>query len=129
MKKFNRIGLQTSAAFVAGYLLSAEAAHAAATSTFSTIGSNVTASMATLPGFLSAVAYMFGILIGVLGVLKIKDHVENPNNAPLKDGAIRLAAGGGLFALPVIYQSMKGSIDGGGAGTVQAAALNPVTLN
>jgi hypothetical protein len=49
---------------------------------------------------------MFGILLGVLGVLKIKDHVENPGQTPLKDGAIRLAAGGALFALPIIYEAM-----------------------
>jgi len=56
---------------------------------------------------------MFGILLGVLGVLKIKDHVENPGNTPLKDGAIRLAAGGGLLALPIIYSAMQNTIGQG----------------
>jgi hypothetical protein len=70
---------------------------------------------------------MFGILLGVLGILKIKDHVENPNQTPLKDGAIRLAAGGGLFALPIIYEAMFQTV--GTGANVTAAQLNSVSFN
>lgn len=84
---------------------------------FSTVATSITNSMASLPGMLTAVAYVFGILIGVLGILKIKDHVENPSNTPLKDGAIRLAAGGALFALPMIYEAMFNTIDESGSQT------------
>jgi hypothetical protein len=114
-----------SAAFVTGYMLTAQSAHAG--SNFSSIASNIITSMANLPGLLSGVSYMFGILIGVLGILKIKDHVENPNNTPLKDGAIRLAAGGGLFALPIVYQAMFNTI--GDDTSVNGAALNAVQMN
>ena len=124
MKKLmNRNSLQMSAAFVAGYMLTSQQAHA---NNFSNIASNIITSMADLPGLLSGVSYMFGILIGVLGILKIKDHVENPNNTPLKDGAIRLAAGGGLFALPIIYQAMFNTI--GQDTSVQGAQLNQVQM-
>lgn len=92
---------------VALVALSAVDAHA---SNFSTIAQNITTSISSLPGLLSALAYMFGILLGVLGVMKIKDHVENPSQTPLKDGAIRLAAGGGLFALPIIYNAMQNTV-------------------
>lgn len=84
---------------------------------FSTVATSITNSIASLPGMLTAVAYVFGILIGVLGILKIKDHVENPGNTPLKDGAIRLAAGGALFALPMIYEAMFNTIDESGSQT------------
>jgi len=70
---------------------------------------------------------MLGLLLGVLGILKVKDHVENPNQTPLKDGAIRMAAGGALFALPIIYESMRETI---GTGlSVSAAQLNRVEFN
>ena len=82
---------------------------------FSDIAKSITTSIQDLPGLLTAVAYMFGILIGVLGILKIKDHVENPGNTPLKDGAIRLAAGGALFALPMVFDAMINPVDEGGA--------------
>jgi hypothetical protein len=118
-----------SAAFFAGMMLTSQSANAAAAggSTFSTIAQNIITSMQNLPGLLSGVSYMFGILIGVLGILKIKDHVENPNNTPLKDGAIRLAAGGGLFALPIVYQAMFNTI--GTDTSTSAATLNQVQLN
>ncbi len=123
IKSMNRKTLQVGAAFTAGMMLGGTQAHAAGNN-FSSIGSNIIASIASLPGLLSGVAYMFGILLGVLGILKIKDHVENPGQTPLKDGAIRLAAGGGLFALPIIYEAMSTTI-GTGAG-VTGASLTAV---
>ncbi len=119
MFKFvNRKTLHVSAAFVAGMMMSVDAAHA---NNFSKIAGNITTSISNLPGLLTGLAYMFGILLGVLGILKIKDHVENPSQTPLKDGAVRLAAGGGLFALPIIYEAMRETI-GVGSG-VSAATL------
>ncbi len=117
LKLINRKLLQTSAAFTAGMLM---ASHPASANNFGSIGANVTTSISFLPGLLTALAYMFGILLGVLGVLKIKDHVENPGNTPLKDGAIRLAAGGALFALPIIYEAMLNT--NGTTGTAVTAA-------
>jgi hypothetical protein len=99
-------------------------AHAA--NNWSNIAQNITTSIQDLPGLLAALAYLFGILLAVLGVLKIKDHVENPSQTPLKDGAIRLAAGGALFALPIISEAMFATV---GTGTAQGAAtLKKVTF-
>lgn len=92
---------------------------------FSSIAQNITTSIQDLPGLLSAVSYLMGILLGVLGVLKIKDHVENPSQNELKDGAIRLAAGGALFALPIIYEAMIETVGPEGA-NASAPTLNRV---
>lgn len=120
--------LQVPAAFTVG-MMAASPAHAAGANTnFSTIASNVTTSMISLPGLLSALAYLFGIILGVLGVMKIKDHVENPSQTPLKDGAIRLAAGGALFALPIVYSAMFNTIDNNTGGTTGVAILQKVKL-
>ena len=105
------------AAMTVGMMASSGSAHAAAASNFGTIANNIQGSIANIPGLISGLAYLFGTLIGVLGIMKIKDHVENPTQTPLKDGAIRLAAGGGLFALPIIYDAMVETIDQGGAGS------------
>jgi hypothetical protein len=132
MTKFlKRKSLQVSAAVVAGAMLSSDPAFAAAAggnNNFSSIASNVTSSIASVPGLLTGLAYMFGILLGVLGILKIKDHVENPSQTPIKDGAIRLAAGGALFALPIVYESMTNTIGANGAGA-DAATLSKVGFN
>ena len=112
------------AMFTAGMLTSGDAF---AGNTFSSIAKNINTSIQDLPGLLTGLSYMFGILLGVLGVMKIKDHVENPTQTPLKDGAIRLAAGGALFALPILFEAMFETV-GTGAG-VNAALLNKVNFN
>ncbi len=68
---------------------------------------------------------------GVLGILKIKDHVENPSQTKLQDGAIRLVAGGGLFALPIVFEAMQGSIgDGAGPDAIDINSVgNSFNLN
>ncbi len=122
IKQLRQKSLQMSAAFVTGMVISSTDAHA---NTFSNIAQNITTSIQDIPGLLTGLSYLFGILLGVLGILKIKDHVENPQQTALKDGAIRLAAGGGLFALPIIYEAMFETVGSAGAG-VQAANLTQV---
>ena len=81
-----------------------------------------------LPGLISIVAYMAGLALGVLGVLKLKDHVENPSQTPLKDGAVRLGAGGALLALPFLYEVLIDSQTNGSVGqassVIQLQGLN-----
>ena len=114
------------AAMTVGLIASSNSAYAAAGNTFSDISNNIGTSVSSLPGLISGMAYLFGTLIGVLGIMKIKDHVENPTQTPLKDGAIRLAAGGGLFALPIIYEAMFETV---GTGTqVATTQLNAVDV-
>lgn len=117
--------LSAQAGVIAGLLTGAQAARA---NDFSDIAENITVSIERLPGLLSGLAYMFGMLLGVLGVMKIKDHVENPSNTPLKDGAVRMAAGGALFALPIVYESMSNTIGATSIGT-GPATLSRVTFN
>ena len=119
-KALNNKSLQMGAAFTVGVMMSSSPANAAGND-FSTIAQNITNSVSSLPGLLTALAYLFGILIGVLGILKIKDHVENPSNTPLKDGAIRLAAGGALFALPIIFEAMTNTNGNNGLGASAAS--------
>ena len=95
--------------------------------TFNSIASSIIGSTSGLPFLLSSLAYMFGVLLAVLGIMKIKDHVENPGQTPLKDGAIRLLAGGGLFAVPVVSQAMLNTVGSGGE-ISQATGLGSLTF-
>ncbi len=96
---------------------------------FSSIALNVTESTSLLPGLLSGIAYLIGILLGVKGVLKLKEHVENPRQTPLQQAAISLAVGGALFALPIIFEAMQTTIDGAGTPAgVEIAQLNAIEL-
>lgn len=114
IKFMRKQSLKLSTAVMVGVMAGAEEAAATGGDDFSTISNNILSSIADLPGLLTGVSYMLGILLGVLGILKIKDHVENPTQTPLQHGAIRLTAGGGLFALPIVYEAMQTSIGSGG---------------
>jgi hypothetical protein len=123
-KKIKTKLMGASAATFAGLVSGVESASA---NTFQDIVDNMETSIAGIPGLISGVAYMMGILLGVLGILKIKDHVENPGQTPLQQGAIRLAAGGALFALPIIWEAMTETIGSGGAG-VETPEVNAISL-
>lgn len=123
IKLLKKQSLKLSAAVMVGTMAGAE--DALAGNNFGNIAQNVTTSIQDIPGLLTGVSYMLGTLLGVLGILKIKDHVENPSQTPLQHGAIRLTAGGGLFALPIIYEAMTETIGSNGANAT-AATLNSV---
>lgn len=112
------------AALTAGMVAGSSAAHAA--NNFSNISANIAKGISDIPGLFSALAYLFGILLAVLGIMKIKDHVENPGQTPLKDGAVRLLAGGALFAIPIVSEAMFSTIGDGTAADV--SKVNKVEL-
>lgn len=128
LKILNTKYLSAQAAFVVGMMSVPSVANATAGGNdFSSIARNITTSIEELPGLVTSISYMMGLLLGVVGVLKLKDHVENPSQTALKDGAIRLAAGGALFGLPIVFESMLNTI--GTTGTsVEPAALNKIEM-
>jgi len=119
-KKTKNSYYKLGAVMTTGMMLGASgSANAAAGNNFGNIAENITTSISTLPGLVTALSYLFGVLLSVLGIMKIKDHVENPTQTPLKDGAIRLAVGGALFAVPIVMEAMYQTI-GSGAGATAA---------
>lgn len=82
------------------------------------IMSNIILSTDSLPGIVTGVAYLLGLLACVVGILKVRDHVENQEQTPLREGVIRLLIGGALFAIPTVYEAVETTITGGvGIGT------------
>lgn len=83
----------------------------------SDISNNIIASSSLLPGLVAAFAYVLGIMFGVSGVIKLKQHVETPGESagqvPLRTPLIRLLIGGALFSLPIIYEALFNTISGG----------------
>lgn len=128
MLKLNKLMATTGAAFTIG-TMGASQAHATSSpnGSFNDIGQNIVSNISSLPGLLTALSYMMGLLFSVLGILKIKDHVENPTQTQLKDGAIRLASGGALFLLPVVTTAMQSLIGDDGANAVKFGQVNKIT--
>lgn len=81
---------------------------------FAHVLNNIILSVEGTPGLVTGISYLLGLLMGTAGLLKIKEHVEEPNRAPLKDGVVRLVVGGMLFSVPTIYSAMLTTIAGGG---------------
>ncbi len=60
----------------------------------------------TIPDLIGIIAYIAGAALGIAGIFKLKQHVDNPQQTALKDGLMRLGAGGGLIALPFVLQAV-----------------------
>lgn len=74
---------------------------------------NIINGISSVPGLITGVAYLLGLVLCVTGIVKVKDHVENPDRIELKEGVIRLLIAGSLFALPTIYSAVENTITGG----------------
>jgi hypothetical protein len=104
---------KVAAAFTMGLMTFAGSDSAMAALKFKDMTNNITDSAAGLPATISMVSYIAGTGLAVAGIFKCKNHVDNPGQTPLKDGLIRLGAGGGLLSLPFITSAMQGSISDG----------------
>ncbi len=111
-----------AAIMTTGALMSGSSAAFATGASFKDVTDNIVGASSNFPNLVSTVAYIGGIGMGVAGIFKLKAHVDAPAQHAMKDGLIRLGAGGGLLALPYITSAMIGSISNGGTGTAPAVS-------
>ncbi|MGH1403878.1 MAG: hypothetical protein ACRBDL_06510 [Alphaproteobacteria bacterium] len=90
----------------------------------SDITDSIHESTSSLPYFMAALAYLSGVLLAVLGIIKTLEHVTNPSQTPIRVPVIRFAIGGALFALPIILEAAYNTISGGGT----TVALGPFAV-
>lgn len=91
--------------------------------TFKNMSQNIITASSGFNNLISTVCWIGGAGLGVAGIFKLKAHVDNPAQAAMKDGLIRIAAGGGLLAFPFIQQAMQGSISNGSLTKLNGSAL------
>ncbi|MEA1938749.1 MAG: hypothetical protein U9N14_06635 [Pseudomonadota bacterium] len=67
-----------------------------------------------MPGInlLNLLLYIAGIVLGMSGVFKLKQHADMPQQVPIKDGFLRLIAGAGIMSLPFILNTLIQSVFG-----------------
>lgn len=90
-----------------------------AATTFKTMSNNIVTASSGFQNLISTVCWLGGAGLGVAGIFKLKQHVDNPGQTPMKDGLVRLGAGGGLLAFPFIQTAMQGSISNDAADAVE----------
>lgn len=91
---------------------------AAIPTTFNAILASIVNSTSLIPGLVSMIGYMMGILLAISGLLKIREHVDEPERTKIKEPVIRLLIAGALFALPTVFNAMYETIANGGFGAV-----------
>ena len=96
---------------------------AEAATTFRDMSNNLVTASSGFNNLISIVCWIGGAGLGVAGIFKLKQHVDNPGQTPMKDGLIRIGCGGGLLAVPFIQQAMQGSISNGSLTKLNAASL------
>ena len=88
---------------------------------------NTRENLVSLPVFINYASYIIGTALGVAGVSKLKAHVDNPGQTPIKDGLGRIGAAGLFISLPFLLDMIRSTqAVGAGAGGYQSiAALAP----
>ncbi|MEM6811376.1 MAG: hypothetical protein AAF549_02805 [Pseudomonadota bacterium] len=76
---------------------------------------NTVESFSTTPGLLTGFSYLCGLVLGFMGIMKLKDHVESPNQVPIWDPIKRFIAGGAFFTLPqvmmAVWETVANNVD------------------
>ena len=87
-----------------------------------TMTQQVATQSSLIPRFIIYLSYAIGVFLIGQSLLKLKTHVENPTNAPLKDALIRMAVGTLFIALPFTMDMAQNTMLGmnltGAGGTV-----------
>ena len=111
MKTLNTLSMKASAIFMSGFLMSPFFAGDAEAGTggIKDITQEVGQQVSTIPQLISIFIYITGIAMSAFGVLKIKEHVDG-GQTTLKEGLIRLGAGGALLAAPAVFQALSDSV-------------------
>ena len=99
---FNRTGKILSFAVISAFVWGSTDAHA---QTMGDVIYNTLDSSDELPFLLAAITYMAGLVFGVLGIIKLYEHVNDPRQTQLSEGIKRLLVGGALLALPIVVEA------------------------
>lgn len=91
--------------FASLYMILGSTVANAGPSTIGEVFKNVADSSGQLPALLGGLSYMFGITLGVLAILKLYEHVQNPNQTPVWDGLKRMLAGALFLSLPIVVEA------------------------
>ena len=104
-------------------MIAGSASAADAATTFRDMSNNMIAASGGFNNLISVVCWIGGAGLGVAGIFKLKMHVDNPGQTPMKDGLVRIGCGGALLAFPFIQQAMQGSISNGSLTKINASSL------
>ena len=85
----------------------------------------LTTQVSTVPQFVSALFWVGGAVMMGAGVLKLKEHAENPTQTPVRQGVARLAVGAALLTIPFFAQFAYNTLSAGNGAAAYVPYANP----
>jgi len=85
---------------------------------------NIIVSSRNVPSLFAGFSYLFGLILGVMGILKLKEHVEAPNQVSIWEPSKRFIAGGAFLVLPYMVNVVYNTITNGNNAVLQARGYN-----
>lgn len=125
LKSLNKTGQFMSASMMTGVAMFVSSE--AMSQDFNTYTEGASSEVTNVPQIVAYICYLGGFVLAALGVVGLKQHVENPGNAPMKNGLAKLGFGGMLMALPPVASAIQGSGDNAGTGATTLQQFDAVT--
>ena len=88
-----------------------------------TVMNSVIFNMGFIPALTSSISYITGIGFTIMGLIKMRDYVDNPSQNFMKDALARLLIGAALILLPFAVQVAAGTIGAKAAVTISKPTL------
>ena len=116
--------LVLAAAVVAAVALTPELAHA---NGIQGMGDQLKTQIGSLTDLIGAASFIVGLVFGASGLMKFKQHSENPQGTPLSHAMVRLLVAGALIALPAVLGTSVGTLFATGKDSSTDATGNGLT--
>ncbi len=75
-----------------------------------TMGDQLKTQIGSLTDLIGAASFVVGLVFGASGLMKFKQHSENPQGTPLSHAMVRLVVAGALIALPAVLGTSVGTL-------------------
>ena len=74
------------------------------------MGDQLKTQIGSLTDLVGAASFIIGLVFGASGLMKFKQHSENPQGTPLSHAMVRLLVAGALIALPAVLGTSVGTL-------------------
>ena len=116
MKTLSNIGVKASAMLLSSVIVGFSASTAHATNNLNAFLEKTAGETANIPQFLTLISYLIGAVLVVLGVVRLKAHIEQPSQVPMREGIARTAFGGLMLGVPYLIDIAGDTMVDTGAG-------------
>ena len=128
MKKIlSGTGMKLSAMLLSSTVVGFAASTAHATNNLNEFLKKTGGETANIPQFLTLISYLIGAVLVVLGVVRLKAHIEQPSQVPMREGIARTAFGGLMLGVPYLIDIAGDTMIDTGGFDVNSYDYNPDT--